>query len=192
MQRVSTRAQLDARQLKAHVDLTEFISRFTRLRRSGRQFVGLCPLHDERHPSFYVHPVKQVFHCFGCGAGGDLFAFVMLAKRCCFRRALEIVAELCDGVARASGPRSGPRFGASEGAKPLSPPKAGALHSQYLQESRARILAAVDSANRRLRAIEATNRASSAALATACEADRVATPLLGSDSTNPCEPDRNK
>jgi hypothetical protein len=73
--------------------LAVLASRFTQFRRSGRQLVGLCPLHSERHPSFYVHPEKQVFHCFGCGAGGDLYAFVMRVNNCDFRRALEIVAE---------------------------------------------------------------------------------------------------
>src|SRR5258708_22824252 len=82
-----------ARDLKAHADLVGYASRFTRLRRYGRQFRGLCPLHSERHPSFYVHPEKQVFHCFGCGTGGDVFAFVMRVNGCDFRRALEIVAE---------------------------------------------------------------------------------------------------
>lgn len=179
MQQESRKSPIDARQLKARVDLIAFLERFTRFRRSGRQFVGLCPLHHERYPSFYVHPVKQVFHCFGCGAGGDLFEFVMQANRCGFRRALEIVCEYCEGVARDSGPRSGPRFGASEGGvSPLSPPKAGTFNSQFSQGSRARILATLESTNRRLRAVEATNRAASAALATACEPDRADTPLL--------------
>jgi hypothetical protein len=98
-----------------------------------------------------------------------VFAFVMRANDCDFRRALRIVAEFNAGVARASEPRSGSRFGASEGAKSLSPPKAGAPHSQSSGDSRARILAALEATNRRLLAIHAQNRASSAALATACE-----------------------
>lgn len=159
----------DPRALKSRVDLVAFAKQFTRLRRSGRQFLGFCPLHAERHPSFYVHRDKQVFHCFGCGVGGDLFAFVMRVNACDFRRALEIVAEFFTGVARASEPRSGSRVGASEGAKPLSPPKAGACHSQSTQKRRTQILAALDSADQRIRAIKATNRAASAALATACE-----------------------
>src|SRR5260370_2950643 len=73
-----------ARDLKAHADLVGYASRFTRLRRYGRQFRGLCPLHSERHPSFYVHPEKQVFHCFGCGTGGDVVAFVLRLHSCEF------------------------------------------------------------------------------------------------------------
>jgi hypothetical protein len=93
----------------------------------------------------------------------------MRATGCNFRRALEIVTEFSDGVARASEPRSGSRLGASEGAKPLSPPKAGVCHSQFSEDSRAQILLALEATDRRLRAIEATNRAASAPLATACE-----------------------
>jgi len=169
---------LKARELKTRVDLVKFAAGFTRLRRSGRQFVGLCPLHSERHPSFYVHPVKQVFKCFGCGVGGDVFVFIMRATGCDFRRALEIVAEFSDGVARDSEPRSGSRFGASEGAKPLSPPKAGACHSQPPQDLRARIVAALEATNRRLCVIAVANRDGSAALATACEPDRDSLYLL--------------
>jgi len=162
----------DAQQLKARVDLATFAGQFTRLRRAGRQFLGLCPLHEERHPSFYVHPNKNVFYCFGCRTGGDLFDFVMHAHACDFRHALKIVEEFAAGVARASEPRSGSRFGVSEGAKPLSPPKAGACHSQSSQDLRARILTVLVATNRRLCAIAATNRDASAALATACEPDR--------------------
>jgi DNA primase len=167
-----TSYRLDACALKSAINLCAFVARFTALRRSGRQFVGLCPLHDERNPSFYVHPGKQVFHCFGCGAGGDVFAFVMRAEGCNFFQALEVVAEFLNGVARANKPRSGLWFGASEGAKPLRTPKAAAHHSQSHQQARARILEKLDATDRRLRGIEATNRAASAALATACEPER--------------------
>jgi hypothetical protein len=162
----------DAGELKVRVDLVAFASQFTRLGRSGRQFLGLCPLHAERCASFYVHPDKQVFHCFGCGAGGDVFAFVMRVNDCDFRRAMEIVAEFSAGVARASEPRSGSRLGASEGAKPLSPPKAGGRHSQAGPDARSRILDSINVTDRRLHAIAATNLAASAALTTACEPDR--------------------
>jgi CHC2-type zinc finger protein len=171
---------LDARELKSRVDLAEFAGQFTRLRRSGRQLVGLCPLHRERHPSFYVHPKKQVFKCFGCGAGGDVFEFIKRATGCAFRRALHIVAEFSKGVASDSEPRSGSRFGASRGRSPLNPPEADAPHSQ--SNARTRILEALDATNRRLRAIEATHRAASKALATACEPESGGSLLLESQS----------
>ena len=153
---MTNRFLLDARELKASVDLVQVAQRFTRLRRHGRQFVGLCPLHRETKPSFFVHPEKQVFKCFGCGAGGDVFQLVMCLTGSDFRTALEFVFVHAGGVACDSEPRSGSRLGASEGAKPLSPPKAGVHHSQSLLDSRALILASLDATNRRLRAIEET------------------------------------
>jgi hypothetical protein len=166
-------APLDARELKARVNLVSLVGRFTHLRRSGRQFVGLCPLHSERHPSFYVHPEKQCFRCFGCGAGGDLFEFVMRAIGCDFSRALRIVAEFSKGVASESKPRSGARLRAKQGGEAPSACEAGNIHSQSTQIARARILAALDATNRRLKVIAATNAEESAVpLATACEPER--------------------
>jgi DNA primase len=72
--------------------LEDIASEFTKLRRSGAQFVGLCPLHSESTPSFYVHPAKQVFHCWGCGAAGDVFTFVMRINHMTFPQALEFLA----------------------------------------------------------------------------------------------------
>jgi len=172
------RLPLTPRELKKRIDLAEFARSYTRLRPCGRQLIGLCPFHSERHPSFYVHRERRIWFCFGCNRGGDVFDFVMRANGCEFRRALEIIAEFSEGVARASEPRSGSRFGASEGAKPLSPPKAGAAHSPSIESSRARILAALDEADRRLARIAATNAEALTALATACEPDRGASLLL--------------
>jgi CHC2 zinc finger len=109
---------LDAREVKAGADFFAIASRYMRLRRSGRQFVGLCPFHSERHPSFYIHPEKKIFYCFGCGTGGDLFDFVMRVEGCDFLAALRIVAEFSSGVAAASGLRSSPRLGSGVGASP--------------------------------------------------------------------------
>jgi hypothetical protein len=124
------------------------------------------------HPSFYVQPQKKIFYCFGCGTAGDVFTFVMRAFGCDFYRALQIVAEFSSGVALASDARSGSRLGVGEGAKPLGPPKAGNSNSQSLEGTRARVLADLDATNRRLLAIDATNRATSAALSTPCEPRR--------------------
>jgi len=166
---VNPKSPLDARALKRRVDLALIAGRFTRLRRSGRQLVGLCPLHSERFPSFYIHPGKQIFHCFGCGKGGDVFAFVMCLTDCDFRDALRLVRELSEGVAGESEPQSGERFRAGVGAKPLGPAQRGFLHSQSNQDTRSRILESINATDRRLCAIAATNRAEAAALATACE-----------------------
>lgn len=160
-----------ARELRLRVDLVAIAARFTRLRRLRGQYVGLCPLHSERHPSFYVHPEKQVFHCFGCGAGGDVFAFVMGATGCHFRRALEIVAAFLGDSPGERAREARSRFRAGVRAS-LPAAQRRDSHSQSLEQSRARTLAELDAADRRLRAIEATNRAAHADLATACEPER--------------------
>lgn len=168
-----------AAEVKARANFLEIVSQYTFLRRVGDQYMGRCPFHSERHASFYVHPQKKIFYCFGCGAGGDVFSFVMKITGCDFRMALEKVAEFSPGVALASDPRSGSRFGVGEGAKPLRPPKAVTRHSQSLNESRTRILAQLKAMSRRLRAVERTNTANSLGLATACEPLRsCSVPLL--------------
>ncbi len=165
---------LNARELKSRAHLDEVVGRFTKLRRSGRQLVGLCPLHRERQRSFYVHPEKQIFKCFGCGAGGDVFDFVMRATGCDFRSALERVAEFL-GVASESEPRSGERFRAGVGGLPPGGAERRTLNSQFHPQSRAEILAALDETSRWLRVVDAANREASAALelATACEPERL-------------------
>jgi DNA primase len=65
------------------------------LKKSGQNFTGLCPFHAEKSPSFAVHPTKQIYHCFGCGVGGDVFKFVMEMEKCAFPEAIRIVAEKC-------------------------------------------------------------------------------------------------
>jgi DNA primase len=91
------RLKLDTPQsLKARVNLASFIGDFTSLRRAGHQLVGRCPLHPDRHPSFYVHPVRQVFYCFGCQHGGDLFTFVQTLRGCGFPEALGEIRRLAE------------------------------------------------------------------------------------------------
>ncbi len=68
------------------------------LKKSGQNFTGLCPFHAEKSPSFAVHPIKQIYHCFGCGVGGDVFKFVMEMDKVAFPEAIRIVAEKC-GIA---------------------------------------------------------------------------------------------
>lgn len=120
---------LDARNVKARADFVCIASRYTSLRRSRRQYVGLCPFHSERHPSFYVHPEKKIFYCFGCGAGGDLFDFVMRAEGCDFLGSLQLVAEFSSGVARESErAKRASGFERAKGARPPGPAKQGLSH----------------------------------------------------------------
>jgi CHC2-type zinc finger protein len=162
-----------AAEIKATVKFVELISQFTRLRRAGKQYVGLCPFHSECRPSFYIHVQKKVFYCFGCGAGGDVFEFVMRMNGCNFRRASEIVSQFAPGGARESEPRSGERFRAGRGLPPPTAKRPG-RNSQSVEGARAEVLAKLAKTCRRLTAIEARNRAASQALATACEPDRSA------------------
>lgn len=77
----------------ARVDLIEVISEHVPLQKKGREFVGLCPFHDDHKPSMTVVPDKGLFKCFSCGAGGDVFKFVQLYERVNFKTALERLAE---------------------------------------------------------------------------------------------------
>jgi len=76
----------------AAVDIVPLISQTVALKRRGRKFVGLCPFHTEKTPSFTVDQVKQAFYCFGCKASGSVFDFVMKRDRVEFKEALEILA----------------------------------------------------------------------------------------------------
>src|SRR5262252_2213473 len=87
-----------ADRVKQQADIVRVIGDYVRLKKSGQNFTGLCPFHGEKTTSFAVHPVKQIFHCFGCGKGGDVFTFVMEMEKCQFPEAVRIVAEKC-GIA---------------------------------------------------------------------------------------------
>lgn len=79
-------------QVLQSTDIVELISQTVALKRRGGKFVGLCPFHQEKTPSFTVNPTRQAFYCFGCKAGGTAFDFVMKRDRVEFREALEILA----------------------------------------------------------------------------------------------------
>ncbi|MGZ4257756.1 MAG: DNA primase [Gaiellaceae bacterium] len=74
-------------------DMVEVVSARTQLRRSGARWTGLCPFHDEKTPSFSVNPVEKLFHCFGCGKGGDIITFVRETEQLDFAEAVEWLAE---------------------------------------------------------------------------------------------------
>ena len=87
-----------AERVKQQADIVRVIGEYLRLKKSGQNFTGLCPFHAEKSPSFAVHPTKQIYHCFGCGVGGDVFKFVMEMDKVAFPEAIRIVAEKC-GIA---------------------------------------------------------------------------------------------
>jgi hypothetical protein len=84
---------LSARTVKARVRLLAYVSKYVRMKRRGRNWFGLCPFHRERHPSFGVRPDLDLWYCFGCGKGGDIFSFEMLRSECTFPQAIQRVAE---------------------------------------------------------------------------------------------------
>jgi DNA primase len=79
-------------EIRRRVDLVGLISQHAALKRAGRYYRGLCPFHHEKTPSFYVDPDRGLFHCFGCGAGGDLFDFVMRTGNLTFMEAAQELA----------------------------------------------------------------------------------------------------
>jgi len=87
-----------AEKVKQQADIVRVVGEYVQLKKAGQNFRGLCPFHSEKTPSFNVHPTKQIYHCFGCGQGGDVFKFVMEMEKCAFPEAIRIVAEKC-GIA---------------------------------------------------------------------------------------------
>ncbi len=79
--------------LRDSLDIVSVISRYVKLKKRGRNYVGLCPFHDEKTPSFVVSPEKQIFHCFGCGASGDVVKFLMRIEDIDFKTAVKELAK---------------------------------------------------------------------------------------------------
>lgn len=84
--------------VKQQADIVRVVGEYVRLKKTGKDFSGLCPFHQEKTPSFTVSPLKQIFYCFGCGKGGDVFNFVMDIEKSAFPEAVRTVAEKC-GIA---------------------------------------------------------------------------------------------
>lgn len=80
-------------EIRSANDIVDVISQYVTLKRSGRNFFGLCPFHKEKSPSFSVSADRQYFHCFGCHKGGDVFTFVSEIERISFKESLELLAE---------------------------------------------------------------------------------------------------
>ncbi|WP_096188368.1 DNA primase [Evansella halocellulosilytica] len=79
-------------EIRKSVDIVDMISEYVQLKKQGRNFIGLCPFHGEKTPSFSVSPDKQLYHCFGCGAGGNVFSFLMELDGLSFIESVEKVA----------------------------------------------------------------------------------------------------
>lgn len=80
-------------EIRDRLDIVEIISEYVPLKPSGKGYKGLCPFHQEKTPSFMVDSQKQIFHCFGCGEGGNVFSFIMKIEKVNFPEAVKILAE---------------------------------------------------------------------------------------------------
>src|SRR5919108_3560655 len=84
------------KEIKGRLSIINLIEGYVSLKKSGKSYVGLCPFHDEKTPSLHVNEEKGVFHCFGCGAGGDIFGFMMRYNSLTFSEALKELARRAD------------------------------------------------------------------------------------------------
>ena len=78
--------------IRAQTDIVDLVAQYLELRRSGDNYRALCPFHNEKTPSFNVNQTRQIFHCFGCGRGGDAFKFLMLHDGLSFPESLRVLA----------------------------------------------------------------------------------------------------
>ncbi len=79
-------------EIKSKVDIVDIISEYVNLNKTGQNYKALCPFHSEKTPSFFVSPTKQIFHCFGCGKGGDVISFLMEYEKISFQEAISMLA----------------------------------------------------------------------------------------------------
>ncbi len=108
------RDNTDKERVRDAADIVRVVGEVVALRPKGREYVGLCPFHDDHRPSMNVVPAKQIFHCFVCGSGGDVFAFVQRFHKMDFRETLEFLAEKF-GVELAPRARPGEASGGEAG-----------------------------------------------------------------------------
>lgn len=81
-------------QVRGSIDILEVVHRYVALKQKGKDFGALCPFHSEKTPSFWVSPSKQIFKCFGCGAGGDVFGFIMQIEGLSFPESIRFIADM--------------------------------------------------------------------------------------------------
>jgi DNA primase len=103
-------------EVRTRADIVEVIGAHVRLKRAGRNFVGLCPFHNEKTPSFSVNAERGFFHCFGCGAGGTVFNFVMRTEGLSFPEAIESLARRYGVTLPERGAETGPGAGERDAA----------------------------------------------------------------------------
>src|SRR4030042_3009455 len=92
-------------------DIVAVVGEYVQLKRRGQSYVGLCPFHEEKTPSFNVHAARQFYHCFGCGVGGDVFSFVMELEKMDFLEAVRHLARKFNVEITETADRTGDRRG---------------------------------------------------------------------------------
>jgi len=115
-------------------DIVDVISEHVSLKKKGREMVGLCPFHDDHRPSFNVNVAKQIFKCFACGAGGDVFKFVQMRENLTFPQAIERLAERAGIKLERRKPTSQPRA-AGEEIDPNRLAKVNTWAAKYFQDN---------------------------------------------------------
>jgi DNA primase len=115
-------------------DIVDVISEHVSLKKKGREMVGLCPFHDDHRPSFNVNPTKQIFKCFACSAGGDVFKFVQMRESLTFPQAIERLAERAGIKLERRKPTSQPRAAGDE-IDPNRLAKVNAWAAKHFQEN---------------------------------------------------------
>jgi DNA primase len=98
-------------QIRNALDISDVIGSYIQVKRAGSSAKALCPFHKEKTPSFHINPARQAFHCFGCGAGGDVFKFVMLYENVDFPTALRMLASRAGVAVRFDEDRGGKKEG---------------------------------------------------------------------------------
>ncbi len=117
-------------EIKVRADIVEIVSDYVELKRAGVNYKGLCPFHAEKTPSFMVTPHKQIFHCFGCGTGGDVISFVMKKEHLGYVEALQLLAQRCGISFDFNVQRSHPN--AATGAATTNDPENRTVHLKVL------------------------------------------------------------
>ena len=80
-------------EVRSRNDIVDVVSSYVKIQKKGANYMGLCPFHAEKSPSFSVSPGKQLFHCFGCGVGGDVITFIRQYENYSFNEALALLAK---------------------------------------------------------------------------------------------------
>lgn len=80
-------------EIRSRNDITDVISDYVKLKKKGNTYFGLCPFHNEKSPSFSVNGQRQIFHCFGCGEGGNVYSFIMKYENFTFPEAVRFLAQ---------------------------------------------------------------------------------------------------